>query len=88
MWWPWYARLVYNVARSDAHEGYVLAAEVVGALAAADPAAALSAQMARLAADPQLHGRLTREGYASARGFSLDRVARMYLEDFETLLGS
>ncbi len=31
MWWPWYARLVYNVARSEAREGYVLAAEVVGA---------------------------------------------------------
>ena len=31
MWWPWYARLVYNIARSEAREGYVLAAEVVGA---------------------------------------------------------
>ncbi|HVX82984.1 MAG TPA: ABC transporter permease [Devosiaceae bacterium] len=31
MWWPWYARLVYNVARSEAREGYVVAAEVVGA---------------------------------------------------------
>lgn len=31
MWWPWYARLVYSVARSQAQEGYVLAARVVGA---------------------------------------------------------
>jgi peptide/nickel transport system permease protein len=31
MWWPWYARLVYNVVRAESREGYVLAAEVVGA---------------------------------------------------------
>ncbi len=31
MWWPWYARLGYHVTRSEAREGYVLAAEVVGA---------------------------------------------------------
>ncbi|MCP4998057.1 MAG: ABC transporter permease [Hyphomicrobiales bacterium] len=31
MWWPWYARLVYNVTRSEAQEGYVLAAEIIGA---------------------------------------------------------
>lgn len=31
MWWPWYARLVYNVARAESREGYVVAAEVVGA---------------------------------------------------------
>lgn len=31
MWWPWYARLIYNVTRSEAQEGYVLAAETVGA---------------------------------------------------------
>lgn len=31
MWWPWYTRLVYNVVRSEAREGYVLAAQVVGA---------------------------------------------------------
>ncbi|MDO5605413.1 MAG: ABC transporter permease [Paracoccus sp. (in: a-proteobacteria)] len=31
MWWPWYARLVYNVTRAEAREGYVLAAEVIGA---------------------------------------------------------
>lgn len=31
MWWPWYARLVYNLARSEREEGYVLAAEVIGA---------------------------------------------------------
>ena len=31
MWWPWYARLTYNVTRSETHEGYVLAAEVIGA---------------------------------------------------------
>jgi peptide/nickel transport system permease protein len=30
MWWPWYARLVYNIARSEREEGYVLAAEVIG----------------------------------------------------------
>ena len=33
MWWPWYARLVYNIARSEREEGYVLAAEVIGARA-------------------------------------------------------
>lgn len=31
MWWPWYARLTYNVTRQVATEGYVAAAEVVGA---------------------------------------------------------
>jgi len=31
IWWPWYARLVYNIARSEREEGYVLAAEVIGA---------------------------------------------------------
>ena len=31
MWWPWYARLVYNIVRSEREEGYVLAAEVIGA---------------------------------------------------------
>ncbi len=31
MWWPWYARLVYNVTRAETQEGYVLAAEVIGA---------------------------------------------------------
>lgn len=31
MWWPWYSRLVYNIARSEREEGYVLAAEVIGA---------------------------------------------------------
>jgi peptide/nickel transport system permease protein len=31
MWWPWYTRLAYNLTRSLRHEGYVVAAEVVGA---------------------------------------------------------
>ncbi len=31
MWWPWYTRVVYNLARSEREEGYVLAAEVIGA---------------------------------------------------------
>ena len=31
MWWPWYARLVYSIARGEREEGYVLAAEVIGA---------------------------------------------------------
>lgn len=31
MWWPWYTRLVYNLARAEKEEGYVLAAEVIGA---------------------------------------------------------
>ncbi|WP_349358383.1 ABC transporter permease [Stappia sp.] len=30
MWWPWYTRLVYNLARGEREEGYVLAAEVIG----------------------------------------------------------
>ena len=31
MWWPWYTRLVYNLTRSETQEGYVLAAEIIGA---------------------------------------------------------
>ena len=31
MWWPWYTRLVYNLTRAEKEEGYVLAAEVIGA---------------------------------------------------------
>lgn len=31
MWWPWYTRLIYNIVRSEKEEGYVLAAEVIGA---------------------------------------------------------
>lgn len=31
MWWPWYTRLVYNIVRGERVEGYVLAAEVIGA---------------------------------------------------------
>lgn len=31
MWWPWYTRLVYNITRGEKTEGYVLAAEVIGA---------------------------------------------------------
>ena len=34
MWWPWYTRLVYNLTRSEKEEGYVLAAEVIGASSA------------------------------------------------------
>ena len=52
---------------------------------AADPAAALSTQLERLARDPELHRRLARAGYAKAREFTRARIAAMYLEDFETL---
>lgn len=31
MWWPWYARLTYSLARIQSEEGYVLAARTVGA---------------------------------------------------------
>ena len=31
MWWPWYARLIFNITRTLAGEGYVVAARVVGA---------------------------------------------------------
>ena len=31
MWWPWYSRLVYNITLAEREEGYVLAAEIVGA---------------------------------------------------------
>ena len=31
MWWPWYARLVYNMTRGEKEEGYVLVAELIGA---------------------------------------------------------
>ncbi len=54
---------------------------------APDPAAALSAQLTPLATDPELHCRLAREGYVTAREFTRERVARLYLEDFEALLG-
>ncbi len=30
-WWPWYSRLIYNVARSEAQEGYIIAARLIGA---------------------------------------------------------
>lgn len=30
-WWPWYTRLVYSLTASVRHEGFVLAAEVLGA---------------------------------------------------------
>jgi len=32
MWWPWYARLAYNLTRAERQEGYVVAAEIVGAV--------------------------------------------------------
>ncbi len=53
---------------------------------AADPAGALSTQLLGLARDPELHRQLARAGYAKAREFTRERIARMYLEDFETLL--
>ncbi len=31
MWWPWYSRLVYNITLAEKEEGYVIAAEVIGA---------------------------------------------------------
>jgi peptide/nickel transport system permease protein len=31
MWWPWYTRLVYNLTRSLSGEGYVVAANIIGA---------------------------------------------------------
>lgn len=31
MWWPWYARLTYSLTRRLREEGYVVAAEVIGA---------------------------------------------------------
>ncbi len=31
MWWPWYARLVFNITLVEREEGYVRAAEVIGA---------------------------------------------------------
>ncbi len=31
MWWPWYSRLVYNIVLAEREEGYVLAAEIIGA---------------------------------------------------------
>ena len=30
-WWPWYTRLIYNITRSIRAEGYVTAAEIMGA---------------------------------------------------------
>ena len=31
MWWPWYTRLLYNLARTLKNEGYITAAEIIGA---------------------------------------------------------
>src|SRR5207247_10695450 len=31
MWWPWYTRLVYGLVSSLRNEGYVQAAQIVGA---------------------------------------------------------
>ena len=31
MWWPWYSRLVYNITLAEREEGYVMAAEIIGA---------------------------------------------------------
>ncbi len=31
MWWPWYSRLVCNITLAEREEGYVVAAEVIGA---------------------------------------------------------
>lgn len=31
VWWPWYTRMIYNIVRSEREEGYVLAAEIIGA---------------------------------------------------------
>ena len=31
MWWPWYSRLVYNLVLAEREQGYVLAAEIIGA---------------------------------------------------------
>lgn len=30
-WWPWYTRLIYNITRSIRTEGYIAAAEIMGA---------------------------------------------------------
>jgi len=30
-WWPWYTRLIYNITRSVRTEGYISAAEIMGA---------------------------------------------------------
>ena len=30
-WWPWYTRLIYNITRSIKTEGYIAAAEIMGA---------------------------------------------------------
>ena len=52
---------------------------------ATNPAGALAAQLSRLADDPALHQQLARAGYAKAREFTRERVARMYLDDFAGL---
>ncbi|MDF0597391.1 ABC transporter permease [Psychromarinibacter halotolerans] len=31
MWWPWYTRLAYNLMRRERSQGYVAAAEMIGA---------------------------------------------------------
>ena len=53
---------------------------------AADAPAALGAQLLRLARDPALRHELVYTGYAKAWEFTRERIAAMYLEDFQALL--
>ncbi len=54
---------------------------------AEDAPAALCAQLLRLARDSALRRELVHAGYAKAWEFTRERIARMYLEDFEVLTG-
>ena len=48
----------------------------------------MGAALDRLAGDLELRRRLARDGYARAREFTRERVAQLYLEDFEALSSS
>ena len=52
----------------------------------ARPEEALCTQLRRLAGDDKLRARLAHGGYDTARRFTRERVAALYLEDFESLL--
>ena len=50
------------------------------------PEETLCAQLQRLTGDDKLRARLARRGYDTARQFTRERVAALYLEDFGSLL--
>jgi glycosyltransferase involved in cell wall biosynthesis len=55
---------------------------------AADPAAALREKMAKVIVDPMLLSRVAEAGYRKSAEYSPSRVAKLFLEDFNSLLSN